>query len=84
MQSGFILLLLFFLSQIPSRGSLALVVVMTLLQGLCGMAYGLFISSLVDDEISALQFALGSFYPVILLSGKYVQFFHHTAVLIKC
>ena len=35
------------------------------------MAYGLFISSLVDDEMSAMQFALGSFYPVLLLSGKH-------------
>ena len=58
-------------SQIPSRGSLALVVVMTFLQGLCGMSYGLCISALVDDEMSAIQFALGSFYPVLLLSGKF-------------
>ena len=61
----------FFLPQIPARGSLALVVLMTLLQGWCGMAYGLFISALVDNEMSAMQFALGSFYPVLLLSGKY-------------
>ncbi|XP_072049228.1 ABC transporter G family member 20-like [Amphiura filiformis] len=68
-QIALVMIFMFTVFHIPSRGSLALVVVMTLLQGLCGMAYGLLISALVDDEMSAMQFALGSFYPVLLLSG---------------
>ncbi|VEN55381.1 unnamed protein product [Callosobruchus maculatus] len=50
-------------------GSLVLVVVLTLLQGLCGMCIGFFISAICSDESSAIQMALGSFYPTILLSG---------------
>ena len=50
-------------------GSFALVIVLTLMQGLTGMALGLLISALCDEETSAIQLALGSVYPNMLLSG---------------
>ena len=51
-------------------GSLALVVTLTLLQGLVGMALGLLISAVCDEENTAIQCALGTVYPNVLLSGK--------------
>ena len=45
------------------------VVSLTILQGVCGMAFGLLVSALCDNEQDAIQLALGSFYPNLLLSG---------------
>lgn len=55
--------------QVPCQGPPIWVILLTLLQGMCGMAYGLLISSFCDEENSAIMFALGSFYPSLLLSG---------------
>ncbi|GFU44439.1 ABC transporter G family member 20 [Trichonephila clavipes] len=65
-------LVLFFTFQafsIPYRGPLIWVIVAVLLVGLEGMSYGLFISSIVNDENIAMMIAMGSFYPNLLLSG---------------
>ncbi|KAF8781921.1 ABC transporter G family member 23 like protein [Argiope bruennichi] len=50
-------------------GSSHRVVIAVLLTGLEGMSYGLFISSIVNDENIAMMIAMGSFYPNLLLSG---------------
>nr|CAI5856312.1 unnamed protein product [Callosobruchus analis] len=50
-------------------GDIELVVMLTLLQGLCGMCFGFVISSVCTQERNAVQLSLGSFYPVLLLSG---------------
>ena len=55
--------------QVPARGPIVWVVSLTILQGTCGMAFGLVISALCDTENDAIQLALGSFYPNLLLSG---------------
>ncbi|GAB6022337.1 hypothetical protein CHUAL_006458 [Chamberlinius hualienensis] len=55
--------------QVPCQGPPIWVILLTLAQGMCGMAYGLLISSFCDEENSAIMFALGSFYPSLLLSG---------------
>ena len=47
-----------------------MVLVLTLMQGLVGMALGLLISAVCDEEIAAIQASLGSVYPNMLLSGK--------------
>ena len=57
------------LSQVPARGAMVWVVSLTILQGICGMAFGLLVSALCDNEQDAIQLALGSFYPNLLLSG---------------
>uniref|UniRef100_A0A8C5HRI7 ABC transporter G family member 23-like n=3 Tax=Gouania willdenowi TaxID=441366 RepID=A0A8C5HRI7_GOUWI len=66
-----ILLLLFILLvfKMPNEGSLALVVVLIVLQGVTGISFGLVISSAIDDEQNANQAALGIFYPNLILSG---------------
>lgn len=54
-----------------NEGNIFLIVLMCMLQGLCGMSFGLLISSVCDTEAGAVQAALGSFYPILLLSGEY-------------
>ena len=56
-------------AQVPARGPMVWVVTITILQGICGMAFGLLVSALCDNEQDAIQLALGSFYPNLLLSG---------------
>jgi ABC-type multidrug transport system permease subunit len=40
-----------------------------LLQGFCGMSYGLAISSVSDNEIQVLELAIATIFPSLLLSG---------------
>ncbi|KAL3887370.1 hypothetical protein ACJMK2_027312 [Sinanodonta woodiana] len=54
---------------VPYEGPLIWVIVLVLLQGFCGMALGMIFSSICDNENSAIQCALGSVYPMLLLSG---------------
>ncbi|KAK3590643.1 hypothetical protein CHS0354_013676 [Potamilus streckersoni] len=54
---------------VPYEGPLIWVIVLVLLQGFCGMALGMIFSSICDNESSAIQCALGSVYPMLLLSG---------------
>ncbi|XP_023271519.1 ABC transporter G family member 20-like [Seriola lalandi dorsalis] len=66
-----ILLLLFILLvfKMPNEGSLALVIILIVLQGVTGISFGLVISAAIDDEQSANQAALGIFYPNLIISG---------------
>ncbi|KAF4533241.1 hypothetical protein B566_EDAN005156 [Ephemera danica] len=54
---------------VECRGEIGWVVVLTILQGLCGMCFGFVISAICELERNAIQLALGSFYPTLLLSG---------------
>lgn len=65
-----LLIFTFLVFEVPSQGPFIWVILLTLLQGSCGMAYGLMISALCKEENSATMLALGSFYPNLLLSGK--------------
>lgn len=64
-----LLVFTFLVFEIPFRGPFVWVVILTLLQGSCGMAFGLMISAICEEENSATMLALGSFYPNLLLSG---------------
>ncbi|XP_063959857.1 ABC transporter G family member 20-like [Lytechinus pictus] len=68
-QIALVLVFTFAVFELPNEGSLFLVILMMMLQGLCGMALGLLISAFCDSESTAIQLALGSFYPLLLLSG---------------
>ncbi|EFX71377.1 ABC protein, subfamily ABCH [Daphnia pulex] len=68
-QSSVVLMVMLLVFKITCQGSLALAMFITLLQGLCGMFYGFVVSSLCDQQTSALQLSLGSFFPNMLLSG---------------
>ncbi|XP_068183425.1 ABC transporter G family member 20 isoform X1 [Antennarius striatus] len=66
-----ILMLLFVLLvfKMTNEGSLVLVIILIVLQGVTGISFGLVISAAIDDEQSANQAALGIFYPNLILSG---------------
>ena len=64
-----LLLFTFCVFEISSQGPFVWVVLLTVLQGSCGMAYGLMISAICKEENSATMLALGSFYPNLLMSG---------------
>ena len=68
-QVALLLIFTFLVFDIPSRGPFIWVILLTLLQAICGMEYGLLISSLCESETAATMMALGSFYPNLLLSG---------------
>ncbi|KAA0191544.1 hypothetical protein HAZT_HAZT004598, partial [Hyalella azteca] len=68
-QVAIILVFMFAVFNIPCEGSMSLVILLSLLQGLCGMTFGYFISVSVEDEMTAFQAAMGVFYPILLLSG---------------
>jgi ABC-type multidrug transport system permease subunit len=54
---------------VTNNGDIVWIVVITILQGLCGMCFGFLISAVCELERNAIQLALGSFYPTLLLSG---------------
>lgn len=56
--------------QMPNEGSLVLIIILIVLQGVTGISFGLVISSAIDDEQSANQAALGIFYPNLIISGR--------------
>lgn len=60
----------FFSLQIPNEGSLILIIILIVLQGITGISFGLVISSAIDDEQTANQAALGMFYPNLMISGR--------------
>ncbi|CAF5023533.1 unnamed protein product, partial [Rotaria sp. Silwood1] len=66
-----ILLLVFidYIFKIEIKGSIFLAAGIIFLQGICGMSYGLLISSMCDEEMEAMQVALGSIFPVLICSG---------------
>ena len=51
------------------HGEGILIFLLCLVQGICGLSFGLMVASISKHEISALMFGLGFFYPSLLLSG---------------
>jgi len=68
-QVALVLIFMIYVFNVPAEGPMVWIVGLTIMQGLCGMAFGLVISALCDNEQDAIQLALGSFYPNLLLSG---------------
>ena len=68
-QTAITLTFILLVFNIPCNGPVVWLAVITLLQGLAGMSFGFFISSLCDTEALAMQLSIGSFYPCLLLSG---------------
>ncbi|XP_041064858.1 ABC transporter G family member 20 isoform X3 [Carcharodon carcharias] len=68
-QTTLLLIFTFLVFKIPNEGNLFLIVILIVMQGITGMSLGLVISAAFDDEQSAVQVALGIFYPDIVLSG---------------
>uniref|UniRef100_T1IGU0 ABC transmembrane type-2 domain-containing protein n=1 Tax=Strigamia maritima TaxID=126957 RepID=T1IGU0_STRMM len=64
-----ILLLVIEVFNVENRGNIFLIILLALMQGMCGMTYGFLISCICNEESSAMMLAVGSFYPLLLLSG---------------
>ncbi|XP_059611334.1 ABC transporter G family member 23 isoform X2 [Phlebotomus argentipes] len=68
-QTALVLIFMILVFGVTCNGDIFWVIVLTLLQGLCGMCFGFVISAICELERNAIQLALGSFYPTLLLSG---------------
>ncbi|XP_027200085.2 ABC transporter G family member 20-like [Dermatophagoides pteronyssinus] len=68
-QEVFMLATTFYIFKVPSRGPMIWVFSLTFFQGVAGVMFGLFISSLCADEVSAAMLGMGSFFPTIMLGG---------------
>lgn len=55
--------------EIDVHGPVLLASFLLLLQGFCGMSYGLALSAGSDDETQVLQTAIGSVFPAMIMSG---------------
>eukprot|EP00455_Lapot_gusevi_P020080 TRINITY_DN2134_c0_g1_i6.p1 TRINITY_DN2134_c0_g1~~TRINITY_DN2134_c0_g1_i6.p1 ORF type:complete len:387 (-),score=60.09 TRINITY_DN2134_c0_g1_i6:99-1259(-) len=68
-QIGLLLFFALYIFSLPMNGNLGIVLLLTMLLGMSGMLYGLVISAICNKEQEAIQMSLGSFFPVMLLSG---------------
>ncbi|XP_043467257.1 ABC transporter G family member 23 isoform X1 [Leptopilina heterotoma] len=68
-QTALVLIFMIIVFGVECKGEIGFVIVLTILQGLCGMCFGFVISAICELERNAIQLALGSFYPTLLLSG---------------
>jgi len=68
-QIVFVLIFTFLVFEIPSRGPFIWVILLLLLQGCTGMAFGLVVSACCHEENTAVMMILGTFYPNLILSG---------------
>ncbi|XP_053995449.1 ABC transporter G family member 20 isoform X1 [Hylaeus anthracinus] len=68
-QTALVLIFMILVFSVECKGEIGWVIVLTILQGLCGMCFGFVISAICELERNAIQLALGSFYPTLLLSG---------------
>lgn len=59
-QVALLLIFTFLVFDIPSRGPFIWVILLTMAQAICGMEYGLLISSLCESETAATMMALGT------------------------
>ncbi|XP_034254598.1 ABC transporter G family member 20 isoform X1 [Thrips palmi] len=68
-QTALVLIFMIAVFEVECKGDMFWVIILTILQGLCGMCFGFVISAICELERNAIQLALGSFYPTLLLSG---------------
>ncbi|XP_043272865.1 ABC transporter G family member 20 isoform X2 [Venturia canescens] len=68
-QTTLVLVFMILVFGVECKGDIGWVIILTILQGLCGMCFGFVISAICELERNAIQLALGSFYPTLLLSG---------------
>jgi len=68
-QIALVMVFMFTVFHIPCLGNILWVILLAILQGLCGMAFGLMISVCVTQEMTAIQLSMGIFYPILMLSG---------------
>ncbi|CAG2100651.1 unnamed protein product [Medioppia subpectinata] len=69
LQATLLMIFTFLVFEVPNNGNMLLVIVIVLMQGVGGMCFGLVISSVCNEENSAIMASLGSFYSYFLISG---------------
>ena len=69
-QTIIMLIFMFNVFGIGCQGSVILVVLLTLFQGVCGMSFGMLISAICEDEQSAIMLTIGMFYPTLVRRFK--------------
>lgn len=68
-QTAITLIFILLVFGIPCTGPVGWLIVLTILQGFAGMCFGFLLSTLFSEQTTAMQCAIGSFYPMLLLSG---------------
>ncbi len=68
-QISILLIMATFVFKVTIKGPFILSAILLLLQGFCGMSYGLGISAISDNEVQVLELAIGTIFPSLLLSG---------------
>ncbi|OTF76836.1 hypothetical protein BLA29_008517, partial [Euroglyphus maynei] len=58
-----------YIIDVDNQGSITMIYVITLIQGMCGMALGLVVSAFSQNESQALALAMASFLPISIISG---------------
>ncbi|XP_003705981.2 ABC transporter G family member 20 [Megachile rotundata] len=69
LQTAVAMIIYFSLSDSECKGSIITVILMSLLSGLCGVCYGFTISVVCTSHTLVNYASVGSFYPLVLLSG---------------
>ncbi|MCA9168138.1 MAG: ABC transporter ATP-binding protein/permease, partial [Planctomycetales bacterium] len=64
-----VLTIMVYVFHVPIRGSLGLLIALSMLFIICGLGLGLFVSTLATSQVSAMQFAFLAMLPSVLLSG---------------
>lgn len=70
-QTMAVLMISFFVFQLPYSGPVFWISVLIVMQGVCGMAYGILISAIAKEENFTLAACMGSMFPQFLLSGMF-------------
>eukprot|EP00090_Calanus_glacialis_P008173 TRINITY_DN16497_c0_g1_i1.p1 TRINITY_DN16497_c0_g1~~TRINITY_DN16497_c0_g1_i1.p1 ORF type:complete len:734 (+),score=117.42 TRINITY_DN16497_c0_g1_i1:53-2254(+) len=68
-QAAITIITVFAVFQIPSHGPIAWIAVLTVFQGLAGMSFGFFLSTICNTSMDAIKMAIGACLPHMLLTG---------------
>jgi len=69
MQATITLITVFVIFRIPCHGPVGWLVVLTLFQGLAGMTFGFFLSTVCNTSMDAMKLSIGACFPNMLLCG---------------
>ncbi len=68
-QVGLKLMIAFVIFTIPNSGSIITAIALILMQGICGLMFGLMISAACPNEIYATTLGIGAFFPSVIIGG---------------
>ncbi|KAL0277533.1 UNVERIFIED_CONTAM: hypothetical protein PYX00_004783 [Menopon gallinae] len=68
-QAFLVLIFTFAIFALTMRGNIITVLILVILTGVCGMAFGFVVSCSCENERNATYMALGSFLPIVMLCG---------------